>query len=185
MSIAEQIAKHDAKQSREPNAHNTQVGNWPPLDSAVADKAQQAIDGARAGTSSVPDTKPSKPTEDKPRAGGRKDSQGQEAVPDPAVLKASAKELLRLAEAVRQAKHTLGAKVKVVAEKSGFMARNVRALLQQAIDRDEILASRRDQEQLALVSSIADELAPKPKSRDHRRAGVVTHHNATHRKERT
>lgn len=85
-------------------------------------------------------------------AKGRKDNDGQPAVPQPSVLREHAKELIALANAAAKAGAEYGDRIKVVAEKSGFNAAEVRKLIAARVKGDEAVADRlRKAEQMVLL----------------------------------
>lgn len=89
---------------------------------------------------------------------GRKDSDGQSAVPGPAILRESAKELMALEAAYIAASKAFGDRVKVIAEKSGFNAATVRKLIQARNRGSEEIADRlRKAEQLVMALTEAAE----------------------------
>lgn len=84
------------------------------------------------------------------KAVGRKDSEGQEQVMRPDVLKERAKELMRLDVEAKDAATAFGDAVKVCAEKSGFNASTVRKLIR-ARNSDDFAGAKAKVEQLGIA----------------------------------
>lgn len=69
-----------------------------------------------------------KPEKQKKDVAGRKDGEGQEAVPDPKALKEGLPGVIKALVAADEAKDQANKKVKALAKKSGFLASVVRAV---------------------------------------------------------
>lgn len=97
-------------------------------------------------------------TSAKSGATGRIDRSGQEKVIDQTALRKNLSDMLGLYGKAQQAQVALREKIKAVAEKSGYLASTVRAVVVAHSKGDEVVADKkREAEQLTLALEVASE----------------------------